>query len=318
VLSTGLAERARVETCATCGGAERVLDPCPACEGTGRSRVRCRECFTWRPVGEFLRGGRLVRRCRGCRERPRAPRAEISAEGPLLVKWNPRSHNSKTGPIPVSMTSRRTCPPSCPWLGDGCYAEQYFVAVHWRRLGAGRGITWSDFCARVAALSDGQLWRHNEAGDLPGDGDEIDERRLLELAVASRHTRGFTYTHKPVLGEEGESYANRRKLADARMVGAGGLVVNLSADGLLHADQLCDLGLLPVVAVVPRGSPRVLRTPAGRRVVTCPALHDEGTCCANCGLCARADRDFLIGFPTHGAQSKRMGESLVQLKLFTR
>lgn len=316
VLASGLGERAYTEVCAACGGAERVLDPCPACEGTGYGRLRCRSCFTWKPAGEFLRGGKLVRRCRPCRVRAPAAREQIGRGGPLLVKWNPSSSNRKTGAIPVSMTSPRTCPTSCPWLHDGCYGEQYFAAVHWRRFDAGRGLGWSDFCGRVSALPAGQLWRHNEAGDLPGDGDEVDEAALLELAVAARHTRGFTYTHKPMLGEGGVAHANRRKLRDCLVWAAGGLVVNLSADGLLHADQLASLEVAPVAVVLPESSPRELRTPAGRRVVVCPALHGEQTCCLNCGLCARPDRDFMVGFPAHGLLRKRMSERLVQLRLF--
>ena len=218
----------------------------------------------------------------------------------------------------MSMTSPRTCPPGCPWRRGGCYGEDYFAAVHWRRLDGGQGISWGDFCEKVAALPDGQPWRHNEAGDLPGDGDEIDETRLLELVAAARHTRGFTYTHKPVLGDGPEAVANRRKLREIRMFWSSrpGLVVNLSGDGLEHADQLCDLDLLPVVVVLPQGSRRVQHTPAGRRVAICPALHGESTSCLTCMLCARADRDFLIGFPAHGSSRRRVSERLVQLRLF--
>jgi hypothetical protein len=216
----------------------------------------------------------------------------------------------------VSMTSPRTCPPGCPWRRGGCYGEDYFAAVHWRRLDGGRGMSWTDFCARVAALPAGQPWRHNEAGDLPGDGDEICEVQLLELVFASRHTRGFTYTHKPVLGDGAVESLNRAILEGAREWASGSFVVNLSGDGLQHADQLCDLQIGPVVVTLPEHSPRVLSTPAGRKVVVCPALHDEGTCCLGCMLCARADRDFLVGFPAHGIWRRQVSERLVQLRLF--
>ena len=347
MLPSELAARKFAETCASCGGAEQVLrarsraaqppaqlrgrawepsqgfhfvDPCPACSGTGYSRLRCRSCFTWKVVGEFLRAGRLVRRCSGCREGAPAGRGPIAGTGPLLVKWSPASHNRKTGCMPVSMTSPRTCPVACPWRGAGCYGEQYFAGVHWRRLDEGRGMSWADFCARVAALPAGQPWRHNEAGDLPGDGNAIDPGLLFELAEAARHTRGFTYIHKPVLGDHAISAANRAYLEEARFRvrsrGDVGLVVNLSTDGLPHADQLCDLGLAPVVVVLPGGGPRARRTPAGRRVVTCPALHDETTSCLTCMICAREDRDFLVGFPAHGFLRKKMSERLTQLRLF--
>lgn len=304
------------EPCPACRGEVALLSRCEACSGTGVARARCRTCFTWRPSSEFLSAGRLVRRCADCRHRAPDARGPVGRDGPLLVKWNPCSKNRKTGPIPVSMTSPRTCPPGCPWLGRGCYGEQYFAGVHWRRLDGGRGISWKDFCARVAALPAGQLWRHNEAGDLPGDGDEISEHLLVELALAARGTRGFTYTHKPVLGDGDVASVNRWKLGELRTCSEGGLVVNLSADGLDHADQLGGLGLGPVVVVLPAGSSRVLATPAGRRVVTCPALHDEEASCASCRLCARGDRGLVVGFPAHGFLRRRMSERLVQLRLF--
>lgn len=301
--------------CGTCGGAVRLFDPCPACEGTGFSELRCRTCFTWKPAGEFLCGGELRRHCRTCRHQTTPRRPLLPPPGPLRAKLSPRSSNRKTGPMPVSMTSRRTCPTSCPWLGRGCYAESDFELVHWRRLENGGGVDWPTFCEQVSALPAGQLWRHGEAGDLPGDGDEVDLTLFVDLLDAARDTRGFTYTHKPVLGDSDVARANRRALAEDSTRSCGGLVVNLSADGVEQADLLCDLRLLPVVVVLPQGGPAELRTPGGRRVVTCPALHSEGTCCLTCGVCARPDRDFVVGFPAHGPRSRGMSADLVQLRL---
>jgi hypothetical protein len=311
-----LGRRVFRQTCLACRGEERVLDPCPACEGTGYAQLRCRDCFVWKPVGVFLRGGRLLARCSRCRGGEAPKRGPIVRTGTLLVRWCLRSKNRKTGPIPVSMTSPRTCPPGCPWLGRGCYGEQDFSGLHFRRLARGRGLSWDDFCKRVEELPEGQLWRHNEAGDLPGDGGEIDEWRLLQLVRASRHATGFTYTHKPLLGDDVVARANRRKLREARAWSGGGFVVNLSADGLSQADQLCDLeGRHPVVVVLPE-SCSSQHTPAGRRVVICPALGNEATSCLTCELCARPERDFLVGFPAHGNLRKRMSERLTQLRLF--
>ncbi len=314
MLASKLDKRKVREACESCGGAERVLDPCPACEGTGYARLRCRGCFRWRPVAEFLRGGQLVQRCSACRRGPEAPRPPIEGSGPLLVKWSPRSHNRKTGPIPVSMTSPRTCPPGCPWRHAGCYGEQYFAGVHFRRLDRGEGLAWDDFCSRVSDLPAGQPWRHNEAGDLPGDGDVIETELFLDLVAAARHTRGFTYTHKPVLGPGPFPEGNAHLIRVANQ--EGGLVVNLSADSLPHADRLADLRAGPVTVVLPAGRRVPSSTPAGRRVVACPAIEGEGVSCLDCMLCARAGRGIIVGFPAHGSLQGRMSERLLQLNLF--
>lgn len=55
--------------------------------------------------------------------------------------------------------------------------------------------------AQIAALTEGQLWRHNQAGDLVGGGNEIDTAPRGQLVAANAGKRGFTYTHKPVIGE---------------------------------------------------------------------------------------------------------------------
>src|SRR6187431_3010559 len=97
---------------------------------------------------------------------------QASAVEPLRVSFSRKSGNSKTGPIPVSMTSQATCPPSCAFYGAGCYAESHWLGKHWEKV-TEKGLDWSAFCLQIAALPEGQLWRHNQAGDLPGVGEDV-------------------------------------------------------------------------------------------------------------------------------------------------
>jgi hypothetical protein len=208
-----------------------------------------------------------------------------------------RSRNSKTGPIPVSTTSEDTCPNACPLkAGGGCYAAANFhLRLHWQKVSAGKaGTSLAAFRDMIAALPDGQLWRHNQAGDLPGEGDEIDATALAQLVEANAGKRGFTYTHKPM------TPANQTEI---RAANQAGFTVNLSANNLRHADELAELEIAPVVAVLPssvQGNQKI-STPAGRRVVVCPATYREDVTCASCGLCQRVRRKAIVGFPAHGA-----------------
>jgi hypothetical protein len=212
------------------------------------------------------------------------------------------SSNVKTGPIPVSTSPDSTCPPSCPLRGNGCYAKQGPLAWHWRRVSSGeRGTSWGKFTAAIAELPTGQLWRHNQAGDLPGEGDDIDARMLSQLVRANQGKRGWTYTHKPVVGDSPQASGNR---ASVRFANRNGFRVNLSADNLTEADELADVDCGPVVVVLPSDSPHTVRTPAGRKVVVCPAQRGDVTC-ADCGLCA-ASRSVIVGFLAHGRSSKRV------------
>jgi hypothetical protein len=168
--------------------------------------------------------------------------------------------------------------------------------MHWQRVTNGENaISWAAFCRSVRALADGQLWRHNQAGDLPGKGDSLDVKALDQLVKANAGKRGFTYTHKPITAKA------RKAIARAN---ASGFTVNLSANDLGHADRLASLGIGPVVTVLPRDQTVNTVTPAGRKVVVCPATQRDDVTCQSCGLCAR-QRDCIVGFPAHGVSVRK-------------
>jgi len=207
------------------------------------------------------------------------------------------SRNRKTGPIPVSTSSATTCPDSCP-LQRACYAKYGPLALHWDRVSNGdRGVSFAQFLEQIRALPEGQLWRHNEAGDLPGKGDQIDSNMLQDLVVANRGKRGFTYTHKPVIGHPENTEA-------IRWANQNGFTVNLSANCIAEADPLVKLGIGPVATVLPEHTRKAFHTPAGNWVIVCPNALDEKAKCQHCQLCQNADRNPIIGFPLHGTGRK--------------
>lgn len=220
-----------------------------------------------------------------------------------------KSRNAKTGPMPVTTTSNDTCPTVCPFKGDGCYAEQGPLGGLWRALSAveagevyknGRNsivaLSWEEIIANVTALPKGTLWRHNQAGDLPGDGKVIDLAAMADLAEANADKRGFTYTHHDM--------GDARNREAVVLANAAGFTVNVSANGPRHADTLMGMGL-PVVTVLPAHVRENTTTPAGHKVVICPAVVRDDVSCMTCGLCARAERKVIVGFPAHGPAHKR-------------
>lgn len=214
------------------------------------------------------------------------------------------SRNAKTGPIFVSTSSAATCPTTCPFNNankGGCYADSGPLAMHWRKVTKGeRGGTFEALLDKIARLPKGQLWRHNQAGDLAGLGDMLDIEALSLLVRANRGRKGFTYTHKPLTTQ-----AERDAIRDANK---GGFTVNLSANNLAHADRLADLGIAPVAVVLPSDATSNMTTPQGRKVVVCPATQRDDVSCATCGLCA-LQRDAIVGFPAHGT-SKRKADAI--------
>jgi hypothetical protein len=219
-----------------------------------------------------------------------------------------KSSNQKTGPIPVSTTSNETCPPACPLLGI-CYAQYSFLGSFWRNLTNGvqaNTLTWTKFLREVRGIPDGQIWRHNQAGDLAGDGNSLDTRKLRQLVHANGRSRGFTYTHKPLTGR-----GDKRAIKSAN---AHGFTINLSANNLSHADELSELRIAPVVTLLPSDihGKQDIHTPMGRRVVVCPATYQDNVTCQSCGLCQRQGKHgnerVIVGFPAHGSARKRTSQ----------
>ena len=98
--------------------------------------------------------------------------------------------------------------------------------------------------------------------------------------------------------------ANRAAIQKANLEG---LTINISRDSLAEVDAF-GVGALPLVVVLPKlekgqEEPKVTYTPAGHRVVTCPAQWRDTTC-EECKICAEPNRDIVVGFRTHGIASR--------------
>jgi hypothetical protein len=279
---------------------------------------KCPQCIRVKPwPAAFIgRRGKPIGWCQGCQaiysrwtsksitERLARPLRRMPVLKKLRARLYPGSKNQKLGGIPCSVTSRNTCPPSCSFYNRGCYAELHMQGYHWRQVGE-HGEDWPAFIDAVAQLPEGQLWRHNVAGDLPGDGERIDARRLAELVMAADHTRAFTFTH---------AHRLRENLPLIRAANESGFVVNLSADSLDEADRLAALDVGPVAVVLPSTTTgRSTRTPAGRKVVVCPAQTEASLTCADCQLCAQPNRKAAIGFLAHGVARARV-DNLIRLR----
>jgi len=217
-----------------------------------------------------------------------------------------KSRNTKTGPIPVTTSDRNTCPNTCPLINAGCYASNSHLGVLWDKLTRtpvgkpfkhGRAtITPQSFdhlITVVESLPAGQLWRHNQAGDLPHKNGTIDTKALRALTRANAGKRGFTYTHHiptPI-------NAKAIKRANDK-----GFTINLSANNPTHADTLAALKIAPIVTLLPAEThgQKTIKSPAGRTIVVCPATYRDDITCKSCELCQR-QRQTIVGFPAHGA-----------------
>jgi hypothetical protein len=211
------------------------------------------------------------------------------------------SGNTKTGPITTTRTERSSCPTTCPFYNAGCYATLGRERLQWDRLNrAETGVNWDEFVTQIRRIvPSGMLWRHNTAGDLPHNDGNIDYLQLRKLIMANKGKKGFTYSHHVLNDHNVVALQNANRM---------GFTVNASCESVDDADYVMSEHRIPAVAVVhSEESRRFFTTSSGRKVVTCPAaIHKGKVSCATCGLCQKADRDFVIAFPAHGVAKNKV------------
>lgn len=280
---------------------------------------RCNQCWHVKPLSIFTINARTKKHkntCDTCAERysgwsrltleekiaKRGRRVDLQSAD-VRVTFVPRSGNQKLGPMPCSITQRSTCPPDCMFFEMACYADVGKMKGHWRNVDLD-GLTWKKFLFEIEQLEKGTVWRHAEAGDLPGHGDRLDRLALEALVRANRGRRGFTFTHKPL-----PNAFDRLAVKEAN---ARGFAINLSADSLEEVDEKASWKAGAVVVIVPAAAKLPRRTRAGHKLVECPN-QTHGLTCDRCKLCTVPFRRSVVVFRAHG-QGARLVPELVRAK----
>lgn len=209
--------------------------------------------------------------------------------------------NTKIGNMPVTRSPQINCPDTCSLKNNGCYAENHFLGVVWKK-DLEKGFMFNDLINAVKKLPKNTLWRHNEAGDLSQDGNgNIDSDNLQTLVNANKGKHGFTYTHH---------VPNKHNAELIKKANQEGFTINLSAETLSQADEYFSMNVGPVVTLLPIVADKVTYTPNGVRVVKCPATYNDVTCDV-CKLCQRSERNYIIGFPAHGTRKSKVNKIAV-------
>lgn len=223
----------------------------------------------------------------------------------MKFKFTAKSSNTKTGPIPVTMTERASCPDTCTLKKNGCYADNFPLSLHWDRVES-TGIEESKLLDKISALPNGQLWRHNVAGDLPSLAGLVDSNAFIRLIEAAKHTKPIIYTHHKLYPHNQKLFANAR---------AQGVVINASCEDIGTAYSAIKAGI-NAVCIMPIDAKPVTKlvNPDNHdelvRVVICPAQQKDSVTCASCGLCARdrVNAGVIVGFIPHGAKAKTVNK----------
>ena len=239
----------------------------------------------------------------------------------------PTSSNAKTGDVIQSYSSRVTCPTSCKFQKNGCYADGYHTARQWDRCDNpedaryiinGEHLTIGLKAAvfdklRKDPTRNKIMFRHNIAGDIAIEGTStIDVNRVDTIAKAIADTneavgnvlQGYTYTHCTI-----DTNASNI-IHDAA---SKGFLINASCETVEEVKHAKNLGINTVIASVdPKETVRELKA-MGMHGVQCPAQTKDDMNCNRCQLCAK-NRKAVIIFGVHGTASKKAAKVIMLKK----
>ena len=204
--------------------------------------------------------------------------------------------------VSVTRAAQASCPRSCPFYGNGCYAEGGPSGIHSRRLNKAaeaEGVSALAVAeAEAAAIRadwprDGRPLRLHEVGDCATPA----AAEAVSAAVSECQARGagtaWTYTHA---------------WADVPREAWGSVSVLASSETPAEAIAARAAGYAPAVVAETVEAGAAILAAAGVRGIGCPAETGAAPDCASCGLCLRADtlRDVGAGiiFTAHGSRAK--------------
>lgn len=217
---------------------------------------------------------------------------------PMTLLWTARSGNTKTGDVPTAWVgatleeARQSCL-GCPLLDAGCYAHSGSVGMG--GLSARKGATRNpDRYTLKSALANrsasARMARFTAIGDIGRIGREM--ATALRATVQKVGLAVVGYTH----------HWREAEVADAWK---GSLMA--STESLEDADEAVGQGWRATV-IVSMDAPRTGTTPAGRKLVVCPAQEKPGVVtCNTCRLCDASRPGPVIAFRAHGNQAALAG-----------
>jgi hypothetical protein len=236
--------------------------------------------------------------------------------GPSTVRPGPAaiavetSTNAKLGPVSATYASQASCPRSCPWFGNGCYAERGLVGWQTRRLnrsalrGAQR-IAEAEARA-IDTLTGDRLLRLHVVGDA-----RTDSAACVLGAAAERYSRRG---NAPRRGRKVWTYTHAWRTV-ARESWGDAVSVLAPVETVREARETMKPGYAAavVVSAFERESAYWID---GTTVVPCPN-QTRGITCRECGLCRDDERlrsaGLVIAFEAHGTGGAAVRKTLLSL-----
>jgi hypothetical protein len=207
------------------------------------------------------------------------------------------TQNRKTGPLAATYVSQSSCPESCPFFGNGCYAETGHMLHTTRRVNAKSGTPEeiaTEEAKKIVSLSGMVPLRLHVVGDAKTD----EAAKILANACKTYSARfgqpAFTYTHawRDVLRS---SWGQINVLASCE-----------NAEQVMEANEK---GYAAAVVVEKFESDKVYEKD-GLKILPCPQQTGRVKNCVECRACMKADKlkqtGLTVAFEAHGASKRKV------------
>lgn len=191
------------------------------------------------------------------------------------------------------------CPRSnCPWASK-CYGRHYPCCLHANNVTRGKtGTPWQALDAQVRGRGlHPFMIRVNVTGDMCKPGTDDLWRPLVEknYQVFKDTMILYTYTHAKL---------TKKNTDLMREMGEKGFTINASCETFKQVKTALKAGVPAVLTVKDQAPGMVVKD--GIKYVTCPNASDKSKTCANCRLCTKFKREYVVVLPFHGANPKEV------------
>ncbi len=226
-----------------------------------------------------------------------------SSPGVTLVL---NSENAKLGAnVAATYVSQASCPKTCPFIDEGCYAETGNTGIHTRRLNTSQADPEQLASAEALLIAKSGNWDRDKALRLHvvGDSKFAYTTRIISKAVAEWWPGNvWSYTHA------------WRKVARRHW---RTISVLASCESWTDAVLAMSRGYAAAVVVAQHPANGKAFQIMDTKVIPCPN-QTRGITCRDCQLCWKdqwlLETRTVISFEAHGSQKNRVKQALVNIQ----
>ena len=220
-----------------------------------------------------------------------------------------RSGNRKIGDASATYVAQASCPPTCAFLGAGCYAESGRMALHTRALNARVDASGPLGLAREEAAAIGHLTGLRPLRlHVVGDASTTAAARVLAAAVARRGCKEGPTDGRPPYSAPTWTYTHAWRTVARKAWGA--ISVLASCESLADVRRAMRRGYAAALVVAQHPADGRAYQREDLTLIPCPE-QTRGRTCTECRLCFDAEalhaRGAVITFAAHGSR-RRMVE----------